>query len=210
MPGRPRVAPGRAGRPIGTSAAESGPDASWCTGTSRNQVVSILRQLYAARYPIRWMVPIERFGGSDFRSIEADNTTRVQLPLRRRHDVDGRSTPTGARSTSTRSRTRTSRAAAHIPPGQRARTCAGTPRRPGMIVAGDAVTRAFAARRLGLGRPVVRREGLPALLRVGPVGATQRVPATPNPAPPSPFRGSGGYRDRRSAKRRRSGHCGAA
>ena len=40
-----------------------------------NQVVSILRQLYAARYPIRWMVPIERFGGSDFRSIEADNTS---------------------------------------------------------------------------------------------------------------------------------------
>ena len=32
-------------------------------------------RLYAAKFPIRWMVPIERFGGSDFRSIEADNTS---------------------------------------------------------------------------------------------------------------------------------------
>ncbi len=38
-------------------------------------VVAIMRGLYAARFPIRWMVPIERFGGSDFRSIEADNTS---------------------------------------------------------------------------------------------------------------------------------------
>jgi hypothetical protein len=38
-------------------------------------VVTLLRRLHAARFPIRWMVPIERFGGSDFRSIEADNTS---------------------------------------------------------------------------------------------------------------------------------------
>ena len=38
-------------------------------------VVDAMRRLYAARFPIRWMVPIERFGGSDFRSIEADNTS---------------------------------------------------------------------------------------------------------------------------------------
>jgi D-alanyl-D-alanine carboxypeptidase len=31
--------------------------------------------LYAARFPIRRMVPIEAYGGSDFASIEADNTS---------------------------------------------------------------------------------------------------------------------------------------
>ena len=29
--------------------------------------VAIMRGLYAAKFPIRWMVPIERFRGSDFR-----------------------------------------------------------------------------------------------------------------------------------------------
>jgi hypothetical protein len=32
-------------------------------------------QLYSARFPIRRMLPIEAYGGSDFRSIEADNTS---------------------------------------------------------------------------------------------------------------------------------------
>jgi hypothetical protein len=32
-------------------------------------------QLYAARFPIRRMQPIEAYHGSDFRSIEADNTS---------------------------------------------------------------------------------------------------------------------------------------
>ncbi len=38
-------------------------------------VVSAVKALYTAKFPIRYMVPIERFGGSDFRSIEADNTS---------------------------------------------------------------------------------------------------------------------------------------
>ena len=38
-------------------------------------VVSVFRRLYAARYPIRRMQPVEAYGGSDFRSIEADNTS---------------------------------------------------------------------------------------------------------------------------------------
>ena len=38
-------------------------------------VVSVLRRLYAARFPIRRMVPVDAYGGSDFRSIEADNTS---------------------------------------------------------------------------------------------------------------------------------------
>jgi hypothetical protein len=38
-------------------------------------VVSVLRRLYAARFTIRRMVPVDAYGASDFRSIEADNTS---------------------------------------------------------------------------------------------------------------------------------------
>ena len=38
-------------------------------------IVSVLRRLYDARFPIRRMVLVDRYGGSDFRSIEADNTS---------------------------------------------------------------------------------------------------------------------------------------
>ncbi|MGH3065847.1 MAG: M15 family metallopeptidase [Gaiellaceae bacterium] len=38
-------------------------------------VLGALRRLHAARFPIRRMVPIDAYGGSDFRSIEADNTS---------------------------------------------------------------------------------------------------------------------------------------
>jgi hypothetical protein len=38
-------------------------------------VVTVLRRLYDARFPIRRMVPVDAFGASDFRSIEADNTS---------------------------------------------------------------------------------------------------------------------------------------
>jgi hypothetical protein len=37
--------------------------------------VHVFRALYAARFPIRRMVPVDAYGASDFRSIEADNTT---------------------------------------------------------------------------------------------------------------------------------------
>lgn len=36
---------------------------------------TVFRRLYAARFAIRKMVPIDAYGGSDFRSIEADNTS---------------------------------------------------------------------------------------------------------------------------------------
>jgi hypothetical protein len=39
------------------------------------EVVAVFRRLYAARFPIRRMVPVDAYGGSDFRSIEADNTS---------------------------------------------------------------------------------------------------------------------------------------
>jgi D-alanyl-D-alanine carboxypeptidase-like protein len=38
-------------------------------------VVSVFRRLYAARFPIRLMQPVDAYGGSDYRSIEADNTS---------------------------------------------------------------------------------------------------------------------------------------
>jgi hypothetical protein len=38
-------------------------------------VVGVFRKLYDARFPIRRMVPVDTYGGSDFRSIEADNTS---------------------------------------------------------------------------------------------------------------------------------------
>ena len=39
------------------------------------ELVSVFRELYAARFPIRRMVPVDAYGASDFRSIEADNTS---------------------------------------------------------------------------------------------------------------------------------------
>jgi D-alanyl-D-alanine carboxypeptidase len=38
-------------------------------------VVGVFRRLYTARFPIRRMVPVDAYGASDFRSIEADNTS---------------------------------------------------------------------------------------------------------------------------------------
>jgi hypothetical protein len=40
-----------------------------------HEVVSAFRSLYAAGFPIRRLVPVDAYGGSDFRSIEADNTS---------------------------------------------------------------------------------------------------------------------------------------
>jgi D-alanyl-D-alanine carboxypeptidase len=39
------------------------------------QVLTVLRRLYADGFPIRRMVPVDAFAASDFRSIEADNTS---------------------------------------------------------------------------------------------------------------------------------------
>ena len=38
-------------------------------------LVSVFRRLYEARFPIRRLVPVDAYGASDFRSIEADNTS---------------------------------------------------------------------------------------------------------------------------------------
>jgi hypothetical protein len=39
------------------------------------ELVDVFRTLYRARFPIRRMVPVDAYGASDFRSIEADNTS---------------------------------------------------------------------------------------------------------------------------------------
>jgi hypothetical protein len=114
-----------------------------------DQVALVMRQLFAARYPIRWMVPIERFGGSDFRSIEADNTSAfncryVDGTRRWSEHAYGRAIDLNPIENPYVSGGSTSHRAS-VPYVRR------TPRRPGMVVAGDAVTRAFAGQGWGWG-----------------------------------------------------------
>ena len=106
-------------------------------------VVAVFRRLYASRFPIRRMRPVSRYAGSDDRSMAADNTSgfncrrvgrngpwsqhayglAVDLnPLENPYLVGGEVQPPAGRRFLDRSR-----------------------RRAGMVVEGDAVTRAFAA-----------------------------------------------------------------
>lgn len=43
--------------------------------TATGPLVKVFHRLYAMRYPIRRMVPVDHYSGSDFKSIEADNTS---------------------------------------------------------------------------------------------------------------------------------------
>jgi D-alanyl-D-alanine carboxypeptidase len=43
--------------------------------TAAPALVAVFRRLYAVKFPIRRMEPVDRYGGDDFRSIEADNTS---------------------------------------------------------------------------------------------------------------------------------------
>ena len=40
-----------------------------------HDVIKVFRKLYHEKYPIRRMKPVDAYGGSDFKSIEADNTS---------------------------------------------------------------------------------------------------------------------------------------
>jgi hypothetical protein len=44
-------------------------------GDAASDIVNVFRRLYSARFPIHRMVTVDAYGGSDFRSIEADNTS---------------------------------------------------------------------------------------------------------------------------------------
>ncbi len=43
--------------------------------TAAGPLRKVFRRLYSARFAVRKMIPIDAYGGSDFRSIEADNTS---------------------------------------------------------------------------------------------------------------------------------------
>ncbi len=43
--------------------------------TAASPLRTVFRRLYEARFHLRKLVPIDAYGGSDFRSIEADNTS---------------------------------------------------------------------------------------------------------------------------------------
>jgi hypothetical protein len=106
-------------------------------------------ELYAARFRIRRMLPIEAYGGDDFRSIEADNTSAFNCrsatgssswsehAYGRAIDLDPLENPyvSGGQTSHAASRPYLDRAA--------------VARRAGVITAGGIVTRAFA--RIGWG-----------------------------------------------------------
>ena len=108
------------------------------------EVVAVLRRLYAARFPIRRMVPVDAYGGSDYRSIEADNTSAFNCRY-----VDG----------TTRWSEHAYGRAIDLNPIENPYVSAGgttshraslgflrrAPYRPGMAVEGGAVVRAFDA-----------------------------------------------------------------
>jgi hypothetical protein len=108
------------------------------------RLIGVFRRLYEARLPIRRMAPIDAYGGSDFRSIEADNTSAFNCryvdgtrrwsehAYGRAIDVNPIENPyvsAGGRVSHTASRPYVRR----------------TPARPGMAVEGGVLVRAFAA-----------------------------------------------------------------
>ncbi len=132
------------------------------------RALRVLRTLYEARFPIRRMHPIERYGGSDNRSIEADNTSGFNCravtggtrwsehAYGRALDINPIENPyiSGGRTSHPRSRAYLDR----------------TRVRPGMAVSGSIAVTAFAA------------EGF----RWGGLWTT---PSTPNTSPPAAANG---------------------
>jgi hypothetical protein len=105
------------------------------------ELVGVFRDLYEARFPIRRMVPVDAYGGSDFRSIEADNTSAfncrfVEGTTRWSNHAYGRAIDFNPIENPYVSGGRTSHATSK-PYLDRAR------RRPGMAFEGGALVRAF-------------------------------------------------------------------
>ena len=126
-------------------------------------VLAVLRRLYAARFPIRRMVPVDAYGGSDYRSIEADNTSAfncryVDGTTRWSEHAYGRAIDLNPIENPyvTSSGTTSHPASRRYPPSR-----AVSPRHGGRGRRGRPRVR---RRRLGLGRPLVGRTRLPALL----------------------------------------------
>jgi hypothetical protein len=107
------------------------------------ETVSVFRRLYTARFPIRRMTPVDAYGGSDFRSIEADNTSafncrRVEGTSRWSEHAYGRALDLNPIENPYVSGGSTSHPAS-VPYLDRSR------RRPGMAYEGGVVVRAFDA-----------------------------------------------------------------
>ena len=106
-------------------------------------VVAVFRRLYAARFPIRRMLPVSAYRGSDDASMAADNTSAFNCRFvggttrwsmhayGEAIDLNPVENPyvQGAR----------------VSPPTGRRYLDRTTRRPGMVIEGDAVVRAFAA-----------------------------------------------------------------
>ena len=112
-------------------------------------VVRAFRDLYEARFPIRRMRPIQAYGGDDFASIEADNTSafncrRVAGSTRWSEHAYGRAIDINPIENPYVSGGRTSHPAS-VPFLRR------SPYRAGMAVEGGALVRAFDARGWGWG-----------------------------------------------------------
>jgi hypothetical protein len=106
-------------------------------------VVKVFRRLHSARFPIRRLVPVDAYGASDFRSIEADNTSAfncryVEGTARWSEHAYGRAIDLNPIENPFVSNGRTSHRAS-VPYLDRSR------RRPGMAFEGGAVVRAFDA-----------------------------------------------------------------
>ena len=114
-------------------------------------VVSVFRRLYAARFPIRRIRPIEAYGGDDDASMAADNTSAFNCRC------GGGDRPTALVAARLRPCDRRQPGREPVParrPGPPARRCGFRRQdaaRPGMAVPGGVLVRAFAAAGWGWG-----------------------------------------------------------
>ena len=105
-------------------------------------LVGVFRRLYAARFPIRRMRQVDAYGGNDFRSIEADNTSAfncrfVDGTTRYSEHAYGRAIDVNPIENPYVTRSGTTSHPASRPYLRR------TPFRPGMAAEGRALVRAF-------------------------------------------------------------------
>ncbi len=114
------------------------------------EMLRVLRRLYTEGFPIRRMTPIDAYGGSDFRSIEADNTSAfncrfVDGTTRYSEHAYGRAIDVNPiENPYVTSSGTTSHPASHS-------YVRRTPFRPGMAAEGHALVRAFDAAGWGWG-----------------------------------------------------------
>ncbi|HEX3291321.1 MAG TPA: M15 family metallopeptidase [Gaiella sp.] len=109
-----------------------------------SDLLTVFRRLYSERFPVRRMVPVDAYGGSDFRSIEADNTSAfncrfVDGTTRWSEHAYGRAIDLNPIENPYVTSSGTTSHRASRPYLRRA------PYRPGMAVEGGAVVGAFAA-----------------------------------------------------------------